>query len=601
MANIPSSVLPGDGSDLQTFVTRPDLRPPKLIVQVYEPHLLSQGYWFVSPYKLLKEREASTVYQPLQTGPHIYDEHGDLIWSGSHLVDGDRAVFDFKVLIVDGVQRLSLLLLPHKHADYLPSGAGLILDSSLNVSHEVRSMRGSGIEDMHEFNVIENGKRALMITHQSHYRQFSRGNGYSSRGPLRSIGNPGFVEVDVETGEAIFEWWAIDHILPIDSVHQIPDKPETTWDWLHLNSVDKNEDGDYLISSRYTNTIYKISRLDGSIIWRLGGQNSSFTLQGFNFSGQHDARFRGYHGTTEQISFLDNAASDVATPTSTYSTGLLVSLDTATMTANLLKAFPRPDKQLSELRGNLQMLPDSNVLINWSDNGFMTEHTADGRHILDVQFASHRFTTYRGYKFKITLTPADEPVVKAFVYGQLPNTNTSTAVFYASWNGATAVASWRFFASATLSGPCTVVGEVPRAGFETQFMTIGYYRKCFVRAIGIDGSILGESAVGNLTLPSGWDFDEEAAADFYGEREHYVSNAPYPSRISDRVEKWSKLFQSPNLSDFRSLTMVYSSGLILIIVLTWMRILRMGLWNRCFRPLCHLFEQRSFISGGIEV
>ena len=57
----------------------------------------------------------------------------------------------------------------------------------------------------------------------------------------------------------------------------------------HMNSVDKNDDGDYMISARYTNAIYKISEKDGSLLWTLGGLNSDFELEkGFNFSRQHD-------------------------------------------------------------------------------------------------------------------------------------------------------------------------------------------------------------------------------------------------------------------------------------------------------------------------
>lgn len=511
-------------------------------MDVYEPQLVRRGYWFVAPYSSLKERDPSTLYQPLQTGPHIYDQQGELIWSGAHLVSGDRATFDFRVSIVNGTQQLSLLLLPNKHAGYNPGGAGLLLDATLNISHQVHSAVGNGIENMHEFNVVENGRRALMITYQSYYRQFSASKGYTSSGPLRSIGNPGFAEVDIATGSVIFEWWAIDHISPTESVNELPTKTETSWDWyvlhdvnhlseiadanshyccrLHLNSVDKDDKGDYLVSARYTNTIYKISGSDGSVLWRLGGLNSSFTLERFNFTGQHDARFR----QNDTISFLDNATSDVGKKTATHSTGIIVSVNTVTMTATLVQAFPRPDGRLSELRGNLQMLEDG-VLINWSDNGFMSEYTADGRHVLDVKFASHRFTTYRGFRFNVTLTPKDSPVMRAFVYGHTPN--TSISVFYVSWNGATEVTGWRFFATRDPSSPCVILGEVPRAGFETQYATFGLYTTGFVRAIAADGSVLGESRMENLTLPTGWLLSGSSDS-----RVQHSESVPIPSSIT---------------------------------------------------------------------
>lgn len=66
----------------------------------------------------------------------------------------------------------------------------------------------------------------------------------------------------------------------------------------HLNSVDRNSDGDYLVSARYTDTIYKISSRDGKVLWSLGGPESSFKLDGFTFARQHDARFIEENATT---------------------------------------------------------------------------------------------------------------------------------------------------------------------------------------------------------------------------------------------------------------------------------------------------------------
>jgi hypothetical protein len=77
----------------------------------------------------------------------------------------------------------------------------------------------------------------------------------------------------------------------------------------HTNSIDKDQEGNYLISMRYTSTIYKISGKDGSIIWRLGGKLSDFKTD-FNFSSQHDAKFYSQNSSMTVISFLDNASDE---------------------------------------------------------------------------------------------------------------------------------------------------------------------------------------------------------------------------------------------------------------------------------------------------
>ena len=163
-----------------------------------------------------------------------------------------------------------------------------------------------------------------------------------------------------------------------------------------MNSVDKSANGDYLVSARHTNCIYKISGLDGSIIWRLGGWMSSFIMDGFNFSSQHDARFQQENSSITIISFLNNGA-DEYNATAAYSSAFLVALYTSIspMTARVIKQWKRPDHELSRLRGNMQILPNTNVVVGWSENGYLSEFTADGRCVLEARFVSSRFVTYR--------------------------------------------------------------------------------------------------------------------------------------------------------------------------------------------------------------
>ena len=206
---------------------------------------------------------------------------------------------------------------------------------------------------------------------------------------------------------------------------------------------------------------------------------------------------------------MNNAANDLE-QTAAYSTGMFVALDRVTMTATLMRAFPRPDGKVSRLRGNVQELPNTNVVVNWSENGYVTEFTAEGIHVLDASFGANRFGTYRAYKFNTTLMPSDQPVMKSFVFGENPV--TSTSVFYVSWNGATEVASWKFFASQKLSGEFSLIGEAPRAGFETSYHRFGCYQKGFVEAVAADGTVLGQSAIENLILPLRWQKGDQPKA-----------------------------------------------------------------------------------------
>lgn len=109
-------------------------------------------------------------------------------------------------------------------------------------------------------------------------------------------------------GEALFTWSALDHIDSTQGDAQPGDtgvSREAAWDFLvstisphktttdqqHLNAIEKDSQGNYMISSRHYSTIYYLSPA-GDILWQLGGKNSSFQMgEGTDFYWQHDARW----------------------------------------------------------------------------------------------------------------------------------------------------------------------------------------------------------------------------------------------------------------------------------------------------------------------
>lgn len=268
----------------------------------------------------------------------------------------------------------------------------------------------------------------------------------------------------------------------------------------HLNSVEKTRDGDYIVSARHTDTIYKVSHTDGSIIWRLGGIYSSFTLANFNFSKQHDARVLDENnGNTTVLSFLNNAA-DEFNRTSSVSSAMVVALDTSTMTATLLRSYDRPDGELSTLRGNVQSLPNGNILAAWSNNSYISEFTEDGQLVLEASFSSHRFVSYRGYKHAWVGHPIEAPSLNAYAYGT--TTSTTTTVFHVSWNGATEVISWRFWGACSnaTNTEFTPLGSVSRTGFETMFQASGSPLYVYAEGLAEGGVSLGVSPVTTNTF-----------------------------------------------------------------------------------------------------
>lgn len=67
-----------DGSDLEHFITRPELKAPRMNVTKHHPDAITEGYMFFAPYSELEAQFRTTRREhiPCQNGAHIYDGNG---------------------------------------------------------------------------------------------------------------------------------------------------------------------------------------------------------------------------------------------------------------------------------------------------------------------------------------------------------------------------------------------------------------------------------------------------------------------------------------------------------------------------------------------
>ncbi|KAB8256509.1 ASST-domain-containing protein [Aspergillus pseudonomiae] len=431
-----------------------------------------------------------------------YDRDATLIWAGSCLYD-NRNIFDFKAVPnIDGGSHLSFILQHTFQFEGDEKGTAYVLDQHYETEKAIPVTNDLAAFNMHEFNVLDGGKTALACTYRSKYMN------------LGALGRPdeyswvftgGLVELDTATGEVLFEWDSEGYIPLDESVKLDPSTPVADppgWDYIHVNAVDKNAAGDYILSARFTNTIYLISGKDKSIIWRLGGETSDF-VQDFTFSKQHHVRFIESNATHTTISFLNNASDEIEQGEDT-SSALYVQLHTSVspMTAKVIARYNRPDGDLTRLRGNVQTLPNGNVFVGWSERGYQSEHSPEGNVLMEARFASSRFSTYRSYKFDFTGRPNTPPDVVSSVYGT--DETDLTTIFHVSWNGATDVASWNFYARANQDGMPVLVGNTTKLDFETMYIADGYLDWVSVEAVDKDGNALGTSEIQRTEPPSNW-------------------------------------------------------------------------------------------------
>ncbi|EME79048.1 uncharacterized protein MYCFIDRAFT_143069 [Pseudocercospora fijiensis CIRAD86] len=214
----------------------------------------------------------------------------------------------------------------------------------LNRHYEQVSVFGAvdGPVDMHECRTTASGS-ALFTVYRARPHDFGFKNG------VGWLLDSGFQEIDVRSANAslLFSWNALDHVHMTDSTLSIAERPEIfgsgrshldAFDFFHVNSVDKDADGNYLISARHADSLYMISRTDGRILWQLGGKQSSFRGTGTEFRRQHDARYVFGNKTHSLITLFDNAA-DCYTVFGNESQGLEILLDHVTLTATTQRRF----------------------------------------------------------------------------------------------------------------------------------------------------------------------------------------------------------------------------------------------------------------------
>ncbi|EME45855.1 hypothetical protein DOTSEDRAFT_127304 [Dothistroma septosporum NZE10] len=478
-----------DGSDLHHFISRPDLTSPRYNVIKHHPEAITQGYWFVTPYAGLAPQGAylgRKEHSPYQIGPHIYDGDGNLVWNGASNYN-NRNTFGLTPMTINDTQYLSLYITGEHLGDGISGTPAIVLPN--NRYEEVSRLEDMSY-DLHEFNILPNGRSALISTNGLDTRNAAElGQGQ------RALVISGFSEVDLISGEKIFEWNPVINHISLDESRDSKGRPEdypAPWDFLHLNSIDKFANGDYMISARHTSTVYRISGSSGEVIWRLGGSISDFVMEhGVDFSWQHHVRILAENRTHITMSIFDNHGEDEGRNTNMPqlpSAAKFVVLDTGShpKTAKLLRTFDHPNNSTSEKLGSIQVMGedfhDAASFVSWSIQGHVSEYNFSNRLVLDAKFVSTRMSSYRAYKSTFIGMPATAPDLK--LHSMVTATNDFVTTFHVSWNGATEVESWTFYGSRlNQSDQFTRLGQAKKHGFETSWIAQDLVAFAYAEAI----------------------------------------------------------------------------------------------------------------------
>ncbi|MGH8942299.1 MAG: arylsulfotransferase family protein, partial [Acidimicrobiia bacterium] len=302
----------------------------------------------------------------------ILDNDGQPVWLNL-LHNENLDVMDFKAQTYKGETVLTWWV--GHHTGY-GQGEYVICDSSYR---EIKRLRaGNGMKgDHHEF-LISPQDTALILIYNPVRRDLSSIGGVKNDTVWQCI----VQELDIESGEVIFEWHSLEHV-------ELSEPRTRPYDHLHTNSIDILDKDHLLISARAKSTVYKLDRRTGEVVWRLGGEKSDFEMgPGTMFAYQHDARPRS-DGT---ITIFDNGSPS----TVEQSRGIVVEVDEDAISATLVREYTHPDKLFSATQGNLQVLPNGNVFVGWGSSPVISEFNHDGELLFSASFPTEG-ETYRAF------------------------------------------------------------------------------------------------------------------------------------------------------------------------------------------------------------
>jgi hypothetical protein len=434
------------------FRSRPDLHPPVIEV-TKQARDTASGHIFIAP------KNGPDEAGPGQDGCMILDDDGQPVWLRL-LQNEDMDVMNFRAQAYKGETVLTWW--EGLHTGF-GQGEYVIFDGSYREITRVRA--GNGYEgDHHEFLISPQDTALITI-----YNKVP-GDSIPTGDPADGNVLDGIVqELDIETGEVLFEWHSLEHV-GLDESYTKP------YDYFHINSIDVYDENHLLISSRNTCTVYKIDRKTGEVVWRLGGKKSDFEMgPGTVTAFQHDARRRP-DGT---VTIFDNGYVNKVE----QSRGIMVDVDEDAMSAKLAREYTYPDKLLCETQGNVQVLPNGNVFVGWGSEPVYSEFDADGKLLFSAAFPTES-ESYRAFRLQWSGQPTDDPAMA------VESGPEEEVTLYASWNGATEVTTWQVLAGSA-PDQLEVLASAPRQGFETVITVHTTEPYVSLMAVNSSGKVLG--------------------------------------------------------------------------------------------------------------
>ncbi len=351
---------------------------------VNKPGKAQDGYYLLSPYMVNRWWHGRLM---------ILDGAGNIHYQ--KYING--SAFNFRKWNLNGHTRYTYFVndakVQHSKGIKLAMGYYILADSALQQIAKIQYVPLADTEtigrqgfDMHDLIMLSDDHFIAML-----YRTRKVNNIPDSLHPKTGIQVAEAVIEEVEAGKVLWHWESAQfpELYGTSLENNKYGDTSVAADYIHLNSATIDPfDSNLICSFRNNDQVLKISRRDGSILWRLGGNNSDFKLSADQiFLRQHDIH---YIAGTHRLMLLDNGDS----LTRPYSRVLEFKLNERERTIDSFSSYRIPEG-FAQYMGSVEKIGNRYLIGGGSGNYILEVDPLTGEKYFELH---SNLSTYRVYR-----------------------------------------------------------------------------------------------------------------------------------------------------------------------------------------------------------
>ena len=265
---------------------------------------------------------------------HLIDRNGDIVWYEK--VDG-------MVKVAHWTKNQTLLAL-YGNNDHQPGAGSDIIELNLDGEKLLHLKLDTTQSEAHHEVRFDSEGSIVALTYDTRNYDLSQWSGTTNQ----SVTADGITRYDRD-GKVLWQWSVLDHKNPaVDTTSM-----KHFNDWGHANSLSFDSDGNYLVSFRQWNQVWKIDRESGRVIWKFG-ENGDYKIDiSYSFSGQHAAHIN----QQGDLMLFDNGLQKHK------SRILSFFLDDGLLLASTKMNFELPESSYSDVMGSAYIIDGNNILV----------------------------------------------------------------------------------------------------------------------------------------------------------------------------------------------------------------------------------------------